>query len=71
METELFHHLLYLPPRKQKILALRLGLEGNRKHTLAEVGTVFGVSGERIRQVEKEAMRRLLLLGEKSHKVAR
>ena len=54
----------YLPPREQKILTLHYGLEGNKKSTLPEIGGLFGVSGERIRQVEKQALSRLQKLAE-------
>jgi RNA polymerase primary sigma factor len=48
-----------LTPRQNQILRLRFGLGGGEPHTLEEIATRFGLSRERIRQLEKEALRRL------------
>ncbi|HQK74474.1 MAG TPA: sigma-70 family RNA polymerase sigma factor, partial [Clostridiales bacterium] len=48
-----------LTPREAKVLALRFGLEDGQSHTLEEVGTVFHVTRERIRQIEAKALRKL------------
>jgi len=48
-----------LPPREQKILRMRFGLENGRAHTLEEVGQEFGVTRERIRQIEAKALKKL------------
>ncbi len=48
-----------LPPREARILRLRFGLENGRSYTLEEVGQKFGLTRERIRQVETKALRRL------------
>jgi len=48
-----------LPEREQKVLKMRFGLEDGYSHTLEEVGYVFNVTRERIRQIEAKAMRRL------------
>lgn len=48
-----------LPPREARILRLRYGLEDGRNYTLEEVGQKFGLTRERIRQIETKAMRRL------------
>ncbi|MEK7624573.1 MAG: sigma-70 family RNA polymerase sigma factor [Patescibacteria group bacterium] len=48
-----------LSPREQKILSMRFGLEDNVTHTLDEVGKEFGVTRERIRQIEAKALERI------------
>jgi len=48
-----------LSPREQKILKMRFGLETGRTHTLEEVGKEFGVTRERIRQIEAKALQKL------------
>ncbi|MDY4919978.1 MAG: RNA polymerase sigma factor RpoD [Phascolarctobacterium sp.] len=48
-----------LTPREQRVLELRFGLEDGRSRTLEEVGQHFGVTRERIRQIEAKALRKL------------
>ena len=48
-----------LSPREARILRLRFGLENGRTYTLEEVGEKFGLTRERIRQIEGKALRRL------------
>ena len=48
-----------LPPREVRILQLRYGLDGGRTHTLEEVGRKLGVTRERVRQIEAQALGRL------------
>ncbi len=48
-----------LTPREQKILRMRFGLDGEWAHTLEEVGKEFGVTRERIRQIEAKALNKL------------
>ncbi len=48
-----------LDPREQKILKMRFGLEDGVQHTLEDVGKEFGVTRERIRQIEAKALERI------------
>ena len=51
--------LATLTPREEKILRMRFGIGERTDHTLEEVGKVFGVTRERIRQIEAKALRKL------------
>jgi RNA polymerase primary sigma factor len=48
-----------LSPREEKVVKMRFGLEDGSEHTLEEVGRVFAVTRERIRQIEAKALRKL------------
>ena len=48
-----------LNPRERRVLQLRFGLDDGRSRTLEEVGREFGVTRERIRQIEAKALRKL------------
>ena len=48
-----------LPAREQEILILHFGLNGNKHHTLEQIGSKYGLTRERIRQLEKKALSRL------------
>lgn len=60
MMVDKVHEILStLSPREARILRLRFGLENGRMYTLEEVGEKFGLTRERIRQIEGKALRRL------------
>ena len=59
LKEQLNDVLRTLTPREAKVLALRFGLEDGHPHTLEEVGSEFGVTRERIRQIEAKALRKL------------
>jgi RNA polymerase primary sigma factor len=59
LKNRLNEVLIDLMPREQKILALRFGLEDGVTHTLEEVGQEFGVTRERIRQIEAKALEKI------------
>jgi RNA polymerase primary sigma factor len=48
-----------LTPREERIIKMRFGLDDGNEHTLEEVGEVFAVTRERIRQIEAKALRKL------------
>ena len=59
LRQQLEEILIDLTPREQKILAMRFGLKDGINHTLEEVGKVFGVTRERIRQIEAKALEKI------------
>lgn len=59
LKTHIEEVLHSLSDREKKVLELRFGLKDNRPRTLEEVGKVFGVTRERIRQIEAKALRKL------------
>jgi RNA polymerase primary sigma factor len=59
LHQELHAALNDLPERERKILQLRYGLLDGQRRTLEEVGVAFGITRERTRQIEAEALRRL------------
>jgi len=56
LDEDLESGLSELSDRKREILKLRYGLEGHEPETLAEIGERFGISRERVRQIEVEAL---------------
>jgi len=59
LKEQLENILVDLAPREQKILKMRFGLEDGVTHTLEEVGNEFGVTRERIRQIEFKALEKI------------
>ena len=59
LKEELDNVLLTLTEREEKVLKLRFGLEDGQCRTLEEVGQIFGVTRERIRQIEAKALRKM------------
>jgi RNA polymerase primary sigma factor len=57
--SELERAMETLPVRDAKILRLYFGLEGDREHTLDEIGKILGVTRERVRQLRDRALKRL------------
>src|SRR5262249_8448401 len=51
--------LASVTPREERVLRMRYGIGMNKEHTLEEVGKLFSVSRERIRQIEAKALRKL------------
>jgi len=56
---ELEEALKTLSPREEQVLRLRFGLGKDQDHTLEEIGAQFGVSRERVRQIEQKGLRKL------------
>jgi RNA polymerase sigma factor (sigma-70 family) len=64
LQRELEELLACLPPREAQVLRWRFGLAGERDHTLRQIGDRIGLSHERIRQIEHDAIQRLRELAE-------
>ena len=59
LKEQLAEVLSTLPPREERMLRLRYGLEDGCPHTLEEISEMFNVTRERIRQIEAKALRKL------------
>ena len=59
LADEIKHGLSLLSPREVEILSVYYGLNGKNPHTLDEIGDMFGLTRERVRQIRERAIRRL------------
>ena len=60
MLNEAVQHALHeLSPREQEVVRLRFGLDDGKIRTLEEVGQIFGVTRERVRQIEMKTLAKL------------
>jgi len=59
MKSNINQAVSTLPSREKKIVELRFGLQDNIPHTLEDIGKKFGISRERVRQLQKSALERL------------
>lgn len=59
LKLELEKVLSQLPAIEAKVLSLRFGLKDGEEKTLAEIADIFGVSRERVRQIESKGLRRI------------
>ena len=62
--SDIDHALASLPERERRVIELRYGLDGSQPCTLEEVGKAFGVTRERIRQIENNTLKKLESLPE-------
>ncbi len=68
--TEMIREMVaYLDPREARIIRYRFGLDGNTEKTLEEVGEHFGVTRERIRQIQEIALRKLRKMVDRRERV--
>jgi RNA polymerase primary sigma factor len=65
-QEQLGRWLQHLSEQEHQVLRLRFGLDGEERHTLAEIGRLLEVSRERVRQVELKALRKLRNLTRRS-----
>jgi RNA polymerase sigma factor (sigma-70 family) len=61
VRREIIAALSELSPREEEVIRLRFGVGRDRRHTLSEIGNKFGISRERIRQIERGALDKLPL----------
>jgi RNA polymerase primary sigma factor len=59
LTEEIHRALASLPARDARVLRLYFGLEGGHEHTLEEIGQLFGITRERVRQLRDRALKRL------------
>jgi RNA polymerase nonessential primary-like sigma factor len=59
LHTDIRHVLATLDEREQQVIRLRFGLDDGQPRTLDQIGKLFGLSRERVRQIEREVMAKL------------
>jgi RNA polymerase nonessential primary-like sigma factor len=59
LHTDIRHVLATLDEREQQVIRLRFGLDDGQPRTLDQIGKLFGLSRERVRQIEREVMNKL------------
>ena len=59
LREEIMAALATLTPRDARVLRLYFGLDGGTEHTLEEIGTLFGITRERVRQLRDRALKKL------------
>jgi RNA polymerase primary sigma factor len=59
LKQEIKHSLSTLAKRESDVLRLYFGLDSRASHTLEEIGTMYGLTRERVRQIKEKAIRRL------------
>jgi len=59
LHTDIRHVLATLDEREQQVIRLRFGLDDGQPRTLDQIGKLFGLSRERVRQIEREVMTKL------------
>ncbi len=65
LQEEIIDMLSYLKPREMEVISRRFGLDGERSKTLKEIGQMYNISRERVRQIEEVCLRKLKKLMKK------
>jgi RNA polymerase primary sigma factor len=65
LQEEIIDMLSYLKPREMEVISRRFGLDGERSRTLKEIGQMYSISRERVRQIEEVCLRKLKKLMKK------
>lgn len=59
MRNHVRNLLNVLSPKERRIIKLRFGIDGGKQRSLSEIGEIYGLSKERVRQLESRALYRL------------